>query len=475
MAVRVDRASTADVPYLPESTLSNILGSGAMAADAGLIVVTSLLSRVVYEWATGIRVDQSVYLGAALLLAVIFTLLIRSRGGYDVENLFSLDRQIRSAGLCWAIGIAFAVAVGFLLKASADLSRGAAVLFLMSGLATLILRRIAWRLWLTRAMAKGALKTKQAILIGSGDFHPDATQFQALNRAGIDIVQSTALPVEANARKVALEYIVSSLRRRSVDEVIVSLPAHQLDELDEIAEHLRSSPLPLRLMPDQRLSRLARQRVRGIGAFALIDIVRAPLGGGELAAKRALDVAVASLALVAVAPLLVLAFVAIRLDTAGPVLFRQSRQGFNGRMFKILKLRTMTAMDDGEGSVVQATRRDPRVTRVGAWLRRTSIDELPQLWNVLRGEMSIVGPRPHAVAHDNYYDALIENYAFRHHVKPGLTGWAQVNGLRGETPDVSLMAARVEHDVWYISNWSILLDFRILLRTVTRLFSASAF
>lgn len=475
MAVRVDRASTADVPYLPESTLSNILGSGAMAADAALIVVTSLLSRVVYEWATGIRVDQSVYLGAALLLAVIFTLLIRSRGGYDVENLFSLDRQIRSAGLCWAIGIAFAVAVGFLLKASADLSRGAAVLFLMSGLATLILRRIAWRLWLTRAMAKGALKTKQAILIGSGDFHPDATQFQALNRAGIDIVQSTALPVEANARKVALEYIVSSLRRRSVDEVIVSLPAHQLDELDEIAEHLRLTPLPLRLMPDQRLSRLARQRVRGIGAFALIDIVRAPLGGGELAAKRALDVAVASLALVAVAPLLVLAFVAIRLDTAGPVLFRQSRQGFNGRMFKILKLRTMTAMDDGEGSVVQATRRDPRVTRVGAWLRRTSIDELPQLWNVLRGEMSIVGPRPHAVAHDNYYDALIENYAFRHHVKPGLTGWAQVNGLRGETPDVSLMAARVEHDVWYISNWSILLDFRILLRTVTRLFSASAF
>jgi lipopolysaccharide/colanic/teichoic acid biosynthesis glycosyltransferase len=124
---------------------------------------------------------------------------------------------------------------------------------------------------------------------------------------------------------------------------------------------------------------------------------------------------------------------------------------------------------------VQATKHDSRVTRVGYWLRRTSIDELPQLWNVLRGEMSVVGPRPHAIAHDNYYDQLIENYAFRHHVKPGLTGWAQVSGFRGETADVSLMATRVDHDVWYISNWSLLLDLRIMALTCLKLFTRPAY
>jgi lipopolysaccharide/colanic/teichoic acid biosynthesis glycosyltransferase len=133
----------------------------------------------------------------------------------------------------------------------------------------------------------------------------------------------------------------------------------------------------------------------------------------------------------------------------------------------------MSVMEDG-AHVVQATKHDSRVTRVGYWLRRTSIDELPQLWNVLRGEMSVVGPRPHAVAHDNYYDQLIENYAFRHHVKPGLTGWAQVSGFRGETADVSLMATRVDHDVWYISNWSLLLDLRILALTCLKLYTKPA-
>ena len=190
--------------------------------------------------------------------------------------------------------------------------------------------------------------------------------------------------------------------------------------------------------------------------------------------KRALDVAVAGAALVISAPLLILTMLAIKLDTPGPVLFRQTRRGFNGRNFKILKLRTMSVLEDGE-TIAQATRRDPRVTRVGAWLRRTSIDELPQLWNVLRGEMSVVGPRPHAVAHDSIYDAVIDKYAFRHHVKPGLTGWAQVNGHRGETPRVAMMAARVEHDLWYVDNWSFLLDLRILLMTCTRIFARAAY
>jgi putative colanic acid biosynthesis UDP-glucose lipid carrier transferase len=158
---------------------------------------------------------------------------------------------------------------------------------------------------------------------------------------------------------------------------------------------------------------------------------------------------------------------AIRLESPGPAFFLQTRVGFNGRQFRIFKFRTMSTLDDGS-VVVQATRNDKRVTHLGALLRKLSIDEVPQLLNVLRGEMSLVGPRPHALAHDNEYDRLIATYAIRHKMKPGITGWAQVNGFRGETPEIGMMKRRVESDLWYIEYWSLWLDIRILLVTVVR-------
>ena len=170
------------------------------------------------------------------------------------------------------------------------------------------------------------------------------------------------------------------------------------------------------------------------------------------------------LALVILAPLLLTVAVLIKLGSPGTAIFRQMRRGFNGKPFEIWKFRTMTVSENGE-TVTQATKGDARVTKIGRFLRMTSIDELPQLWNVLRGDMSLVGPRPHALAHDNYYDELISNYIYRHHMKPGLTGWAQVNGFRGETPTIDLMEKRVEYDVWYVSNWSIWLDLKIMART----------
>jgi undecaprenyl-phosphate galactose phosphotransferase/putative colanic acid biosynthesis UDP-glucose lipid carrier transferase len=173
-------------------------------------------------------------------------------------------------------------------------------------------------------------------------------------------------------------------------------------------------------------------------------------------------------ALVVFSPVMALAAVAIKLEGPGPVIFRQYRKGFNGRQFVMFKFRSMRAQEHGQNgeAVVQVRRNDPRVTRVGAVLRATSIDELPQLINVIRGEMSLVGPRPHALAHDNYFEKLLEDYAFRHHVKPGMTGWAQVNGLRGATPSVEVISKRVKMDLWYINNWSLWLDFQIILKTV---------
>jgi putative colanic acid biosynthesis UDP-glucose lipid carrier transferase len=172
----------------------------------------------------------------------------------------------------------------------------------------------------------------------------------------------------------------------------------------------------------------------------------------------------AGLALIMLSPLLAGAALAIKLDSVGPVLFRQQRCGFNGKSFAIRKFRTMSVLEDGP-SVIQAGAADNRVTRIGKWLRRTSIDELPQLLNVLEGSMSLVGPRPHAVSHDAEFDRIVRNYAFRQRVKPGLTGWAQIHGCRGPTPTPAVIERRVEYDLWYIDNWSLRLDLAILLQT----------
>ena len=178
-------------------------------------------------------------------------------------------------------------------------------------------------------------------------------------------------------------------------------------------------------------------------------------------AKRACDVAIAAAALVILSPLMLLAALAIKLDSAGPAIFRQRRTGLNGREFMIYKFRSMSVTEDGP-KIIQACEEDPRVTRVGRILRQSSIDELPQLLNVVRGDMSLIGPRPHAVAHDQYYADAIANYTQRQRVKPGITGWAQVNGLRGETPRIEDMEKRIEFDLWYVRNRSLALDAKII-------------
>ena len=191
---------------------------------------------------------------------------------------------------------------------------------------------------------------------------------------------------------------------------------------------------------------------------------RAGLNKFELSAKRVLDLFVALIAILLLWPILLIAAIAIKLDSKGPVIFKQRRNGLNGREFVVLKFRTMTVLEDGP-NVTQASRGDRRITHVGKFLRRSSIDELPQLFNVVKGEMSLVGPRPHPVSLDNKYRSLIADYDCRFHAKPGLTGWAQINGLRGETATVQQMAQRVRADVWYINNCSVGLDIIILIRT----------
>jgi exopolysaccharide biosynthesis polyprenyl glycosylphosphotransferase len=196
-----------------------------------------------------------------------------------------------------------------------------------------------------------------------------------------------------------------------------------------------------------------------------LQLTRMPLSHLELLFKHAFDLVLASVALLLCTPVLVVAALLIKLDSAGPIFFLQHRHGFNQKPFRIIKFRTMRALEDG-AVVRQATQDDPRITNLGSWLRRWSIDELPQLFNVIKGDMSLVGPRPHALSRDRDYERRIALYARRHNVKPGITGWAQIHGYRGETNTDEKMEKRLEHDLYYIDNWSLMLDLQILTRTV---------
>jgi Undecaprenyl-phosphate glucose phosphotransferase len=264
--------------------------------------------------------------------------------------------------------------------------------------------------------------------------------------------------------RATIDKAIEAARAESVAEVLLLIGWEQSWTIERITKMLSVLPLPVYLVPDENVVRFLGRRAN-IGTTWAAEIQRTPLTRTEQFVKRCFDVIGATSVLLLLSPLMLLTALLIKLDSHGPVLFFQTRNGFNGRAFRIVKFRTMNVLEDGN-AIRQATRTDPRVTRLGRWLRRTNIDELPQLFNVLNGDMSLIGPRPHAVAHNNQYDKLIANYALRNHVKPGITGWAQVNGHRGETSTTPLMERRVACDLWYINHWSMWLDIRILFRTL---------
>jgi putative colanic acid biosynthesis UDP-glucose lipid carrier transferase len=253
-----------------------------------------------------------------------------------------------------------------------------------------------------------------------------------------------------------------------MDEIVIVWRDGPLAQLEAMLLELRSLPVSVKVIFDSFTGLIVAGRSESFGSATAFQVQSPPLGWAERATKRSFDIGFSLTAILCLSPMLLIVALAVKLETTGPVFFRQRRLGYANQPFRIVKFRSMSVMEDSH-DVRQATKHDPRITRVGAFIRASSIDELPQFWNVLRGEMSVVGPRPHAVAHDNIYDQLIVQYASRRYVKPGLTGWAQVMGSRGETPTVEAMEQRVAHDLWYIDNWSMWLDIKIVLRTALAL------
>jgi putative colanic acid biosynthesis UDP-glucose lipid carrier transferase len=272
------------------------------------------------------------------------------------------------------------------------------------------------------------------------------------------------LQVGAPGRLGGLDDVAPYVKRNHVSAVYIALPVTTDERIQRLVVELRDTTASIYFVPDVLPFDTIQGRVAQIGGMPLIAVLETPFYGVNAVLKRATDLVVAGIALALLWPVMLLIAAAVKLSSPGPALFRQRRYGLDGEEFQVFKFRTMTCCEDG-GRVEQARKDDARVTRIGFWLRRLSLDELPQLLNVMGGSMSVVGPRPHAVAHNEQYRRLIQGYMLRHKVKPGITGWAQVNGLRGETASVDRMRRRIEHDLEYLRHWSLVLDLRILART----------
>jgi len=444
----------------------------AAVAEAAALLAMAAISTITYQMLTrdaGRPIDLD-FLNSAVVAVTTFVTLSYLTGSYELHR-HDDRRASMVAGLrLWALTLAFLSLSVFLLKAGADFSRFTVILFASFGAASVCGMRATWPALVRRAVDRNLVFVSNVAVVRIGQrdpqSSPDATMLGKLKKGGLRPVSWLGLtdrPTEADLSELT-EKVEALMRQGRFNEVIIVTDRVATPEIEQVLECLRIVPLPVRVVLDPVTRSVVERNVTRAGNLVLAEYQRGPFSLTERLLKRALDIVVSMVGLIMLSPALVMVAIAIKLDSKGPVLFRQSRRGFGGKTFMILKFRSMTVSDNGP-VVVQAKRDDKRVTRVGRVLRSTSLDELPQLCNVLAGEMSIVGPRPHAVAHDDYYARFIEEYAWRHHAKPGLTGWAQVKGLRGETPHLDSMKARIEKDIWYINHWSIWLDVVIIVRT----------
>jgi undecaprenyl-phosphate galactose phosphotransferase/putative colanic acid biosynthesis UDP-glucose lipid carrier transferase len=406
--------------------------------------------------------------------SLAYVLVAHFFGLYRLNQLLQDEHDGGRVWAGWCLAVLVLAVVLFLFKSGGDASRGAIVCFFAIGGAGLVPARWLGKRGLRTALVAGIIRGRRAVVIGT---HAELSQFarsDLLTRFGLDEVERVILPrIEAQREATGPssphdDALMKRIREAAAEEIVLALSWSNPEDIEAVLDRLRVIPLAVRLLPDLAVSTVLRRQTSMSQRLYMVEVQPTPLSTFDRLAKRALDVTVAATSLILLSPVLLIVAIAVKLESNGPVIFRQRRHGFNGKPFVIYKLRSMSVQEDG-AAVVQATKQDPRVTRIGRLLRQTSVDELPQLINVLQGHMSIVGPRPHALAHDYEYGSMIANYAFRHHVKPGITGWAQVQGYRGGTPQLELMKQRIALDLWYIDNWSLMLDLYIMFRTAIEL------
>lgn len=439
-----------------------------MCVDGVAIFLAALVAKWIYI-VTFLQHSPEIgpYAVVGAVGAVVAVLAMRYQGLYDFEVLSETRGQTRRILMGLVVAALFLVAVGYLLKISEQYSRGwFAVWFTLSAFAVFAAHAVNTRVlrWL-RALGAFA---RNIVIYGSGDIAESVLRRVAMSPMNLRVIgvfddlsrdQTAQVPVSGG-----LSDLISFGQQRRIDEILIAMPMTNELRIANLVEQLSLLPADIRICPSAAAFRIPPKRLLDYEGLAVLELERRPMEGWAPIIKNAEDKLLASFLLIAFAPFFVLIALAVKLDSRGPAIFKQRRHGFNHEVFTLYKFRTMHVVEDGPG-IAQATRQDPRITRVGRFLRKTSLDELPQLFNVLRGDMSLVGPRPHALSHNEYYSTVLARYANRHKVKPGMTGWAQVNGYRGETDTPEKMRRRVEHDLWYIENWSVWLDVKILAMT----------
>lgn len=441
-----------------------------------VIAGTGWLAIVLAGDDLGVR-NLPTYGRVVIIAAIAYGVLAESLGVYDIDAQFSLRQAWRRVAGTWTIVALFMITLGFLLKASEEVSRAWALGWFIGGGASLLLARAGSTFWVRRLKARGTFNERVAIFGAGPQGQRFADYVTGHDRLTITLVgffddrmDGRVPQTHGNVPMLGnLSTLIGMIREGRIDQVVVALPWAAEKRLQQIVSRLALTPVKIRLAPDLATFTFARRPVVLLGDVPVMTLFERPISGVDAGLKRLEDLVLSGIILAIIWPVLALVALAVRLDSPGPILFRQPREGFNNRTFACLKFRSMYHNWSQTDGVVQASREDPRVTRVGRILRRTSLDELPQLFNVLKGDMSLVGPRPHAPstrAGGRLFSDVVQSYAARHKVKPGITGWAQVCGWRGETDTEDKLIKRFEHDLYYIENWSLWFDIYILMRTV---------
>ncbi len=467
----------ADFRFADRSSLISpaILGMLAKAAEALIVAVSGLAIAHGYLDAEDLGATKLYWLAitaTALMTAVVFDVL----GLYRVQALTSPLRQLPRIALGWSITIGLLMMSVFFLKIGPELSRVWLAVWFTFGAAALATDRLVLAL-VTRTLVKRGRLTRRAVIYGSGEAAEQLiARLEADAESDLRICGVFDDRSEERAGSLVSGYpnlgrlaeLLAFGRKARVDLVIMAMPLSAETRINQVLKALAILPVDIRLAAQQSQLRFSPRTYSFIGSTALIDLADKPLDDWATVVKWLFDKIVGSIALVLLLPVLAAVAIAIKLDSRGPALFRQKRYGFNNELIEVFKFRSMyTEMSDATAAKL-VTRDDPRVTRVGRFIRKSSLDELPQLFNVMNGSLSLVGPRPHALhakAADRLYDEVVDDYFARHKVKPGITGWAQINGWRGETDTAEKIQKRVEFDLYYINNWSVFLDLYILLKT----------
>ena len=411
---------------------------------------------------------QEEYLTFLSVSLVLFEWLAGVHGLYTTWRLRPLGQEVRLACLVWlevALGL---VLLGFVFKVTALYSRLLISVWLL--FVPLMLALVRWFLRQRSINHVGGL-SNLAFVGATLTAKRMSERFALSSDLGVQVtgvyddrtvgrVTASHLPLLGKT-----DILLDAARNGAVDCVYITLPMHAEKRILELVNALSDTTASVYVVPEPFIFDMMHASWAEVVGQPVISIYETPFSGLDGSLKRLEDVVLAFLILVMISPVLLVIALLVKLTSAGPVLFRQRRYGLNGQIVEVWKFRSMTVLEDGD-KVEQATKGDRRITPLGAFLRRTSLDELPQFFNVLQGGMSIVGPRPHAVAHNEQYRKLIHGYMLRHKVKPGITGWAQINGWRGETDTLDKMKKRVEYDLYYMRNWSLWFDLKIVFLTI---------